>query len=241
MKKKLTAMVLALGAMFGAWAADDSQYKVQLWAGGPYWAIFNIGADKPEGYGYYFWWGDTVGYYREDDKWVAEDGRSSNFSFEANNTPTYNKDLATLQSEGWLTSNGVLAPEHDAAYYHWGVGWRMPTHDEQTALVDKCDWEWTTKNGVNGWIVRGRGDYSANSIFLPCAGHGEAFAAYIGRDEESELDDPGSFGYYWSSGSLSHWETDSWALIFYFMGDNEAREYSRESGLSIRPVQSPAE
>ena len=44
---------------------------VQLWDGGPYWATTNIGAEKPEDYGYYFWWGDTVGYKREGNKWVA--------------------------------------------------------------------------------------------------------------------------------------------------------------------------
>ena len=226
MKKKLMTMVIAAGAMLGAWAADDSQYKVQLWAGGPYWATFNIGADKPEDYGYYFWWGDTVGYYREDDKWVAEDGRSSNFSFEANNTPTYNKDLATLQSEGWLTSNGVLAPEHDAAYYHWGVGWRMPTHDEQTALVDKCDWEWTTKNGVNGWIVRGRGDYSANSIFLPAAGYGGV----------TSLNGPGSDGRYWASEPDSDYGNASY--LYFNSSYHYTDYYYRYYGRSIRPVQS---
>ena len=31
---------------------------VQLWEGGPYWATTNIGAEKPEDSGYYFWWGD---------------------------------------------------------------------------------------------------------------------------------------------------------------------------------------
>ncbi len=30
--------------------------KVQLWEDGPYWATTNIGAEKPEEYGYYFWW-----------------------------------------------------------------------------------------------------------------------------------------------------------------------------------------
>ena len=50
---------------------------VQLWDGGPYWATTNIGAEKPEDYGYYFWWGDTVGYKRENDKWVASDGLNS--------------------------------------------------------------------------------------------------------------------------------------------------------------------
>ena len=40
----------------------DLHDKVQLWEGGPYWATTNIGAENPEDYGYYFWWGDTVGY-----------------------------------------------------------------------------------------------------------------------------------------------------------------------------------
>ena len=38
--------------------------KVQLWAGGPYWAETNVGAEEPWEYGFYFWWGDTVGYRR---------------------------------------------------------------------------------------------------------------------------------------------------------------------------------
>ena len=41
-----------------------SHSKVQLWEGGPYWAETNIDAENPEDYGYYFWWGDTVGYKR---------------------------------------------------------------------------------------------------------------------------------------------------------------------------------
>ena len=101
--------------------------RVQLWENGPYWATTNIGAENPEDYGYYFWWGDTVGYKRENDKWVASDGSNSNFSFTESNTPTYNKSVSTLQSEGWITAEGVLAPEHDAAHAHWGGDWRMPT------------------------------------------------------------------------------------------------------------------
>ena len=52
MKTKLMAMLLAAGAMLGAWA--DTHGKVQLWEDGPYWATTNIGAENPEDYGYYF-------------------------------------------------------------------------------------------------------------------------------------------------------------------------------------------
>ena len=42
----------------------DAFRGVQLWENGPYWATSNVGATKPEEYGYYFWWGDTAGYKR---------------------------------------------------------------------------------------------------------------------------------------------------------------------------------
>ena len=101
----------------------DAHGKVQLWAGGPYWATTNIGAEEPWEYGLYFWWGDTVGYRRENDAWVASDGSSQSFSFDSGNTPTYNKNNSTLQSEGWVIrkyGGYVLAPEHDAVHVHWG-------------------------------------------------------------------------------------------------------------------------
>jgi hypothetical protein len=200
--------------------------KVQLWEGGPYWATTNIGAEKPEDYGYYFWWGDTVGYKRENGKWVASDGSNSNFSFTESNTPTYGKDNSTLQSEDWITADGVLSPEHDAAKKHWGSDWRMPTKQEIDNLNSKCDWVWMTLNGVRGYVVRGRGDYSSNSIFLPCAGYGDWTSLY----------NAGSIGYYWSSVPYS--DRDDYArLLFFHSGDRYTSYGSRYYGRSIRPLQ----
>jgi hypothetical protein len=151
---------------------DDMHEKVQLWESGPYWATTNIGAEEPWESGYYFWWGDTVGYKRENDKWVASDGSNLDFSFEAANVGTCGKDVATLQREGWITSDGILSSKYDAAYVNWGEDWRMPTTQELGDLNNNCDWTWTSMNGVNGYIVRGRAEYASNSIFLPCAGDG---------------------------------------------------------------------
>lgn len=200
--------------------------KVQLWDGGPYWATTNIGAEKPEDYGYYFWWGDTVGYKRENDKWVASDGSNSNLSFTRDNTPTYNKSIPTLQSEGWITADGVLAPEYDAAKKHWGGDWRMPTKQEFGDLNSKCDWVWTTLNGVNGYIVRGKGDYSSKSIFLPCAGRGDG----------TSLGGAGSYGYYWSSFPYSS-HFDAWYLEFRSSYHYWDTHYTRFYGQSVRPLQ----
>ena len=204
--------------------------RAQLWEGGPYWAMTNVGAEKPEDYGLYFWWGDTVGYRREGNAWVATDGSSSNFSFGSGNTPTYNKSVSTLQSEGWVVSeNGtyVLAPEHDAAQVQWGGGWRMPTYQELYDLCyNKCDWTWTTQNGVNGYVVRGRGDYASNSIFLPCCGYGYG----------TSLGNSGSYGYYWSS-SLYESNPRTGSCLKFYSGNADMDFGTRFYVRSVRAVQ----
>ncbi len=209
---------------------------VQLWAGGPYWAETNIGAEKPEDSGYYFWWGDTIGYKWENGSWVASDGSSSNFSFEVGNASTYGKDIATLKSEGWITADGVLTPEHDAAHAHWGGQWRMPTDAEVSALVSNCTTDWVTTNGVFGRLMTGKGDYEDRSIFLPAAGAGSGLS----------LSDLGSLGTCWAastpnpSGGTST-DRAAWGFDFmlgYFAYGNY---FSRYIGRSVRPVRSAAE
>ena len=204
----------------------DLHAKIQLWEGGPYWADTNIGAEEPEEYGYYFWWGDTIGYKRENDKWVASDGSLSNFSFEGGNTPTNNKNIPTLQSEGWITADSVLVPAHDAAHVHWGGKWRMPTKQELADLNSKCDWTWTKQNGVNGYMVKGRGTYASASIFLPATGDGYGTSLYSA----------GSVGNYWSSVPISGIDS-AWYLYFNSRGRSTSGSYYRYAGQSVRPVQ----
>lgn len=222
----LIAFLIVLGFVF-LWdskSVRDSGHKgVQLWEGGPYWAETNIGAENPWDYGYYFWWGDTIGYKREGETWVASDGSSSNFKFESEEVFTCNKDLTALRRKGWTKADGMLTPEHDAAHVHWGGKWRVPTKLELEVLSDSCDWTVTTRNGIRGYIVRGRGDYSTASIFLPCAGHGNG----------TLLDDDGSDGYYWSS-NLSDYGART---LHFHSGDNKTDDYSCRRGQSVRPVQ----
>ena len=208
----------------------DAHDMVQLWTGGPYWATTNIGAEEPWEYGYYFWWGDIVGYKRENDVWVASDESSSGFSFNEWTTPTCIKDNSTLQSEGWITADNSLAPEHDAAHVQWGGSWRMPTKQELSDLSSNCDWTWTTTNGVNGYVVRGRYDYASASIFLPAAGHGSGTSLY----------NAGSNGNYWSSvrnlDDSSSWMFD-FDSGFFGMGITSGRN----RGFSVRPVRGAAQ
>ena len=224
MKHLISGIAFALVGLFAGCKRDIDKHvdKVQLWESGPYWAMTNIGAEKPEDYGLYFWWGDTVGYRREGNAWVASDGSSRNFEFSGDNAPTYCKINSELQSEGWITSAGVLVPEHDAAHIHWGGAWRMPTRGELFALNSKCDWTWTMRNGVNGYVVRGRGDYSEASIFLPAAGYGYG----------TSLNYAGSDGYCWSSVPRSD-SGSSWGLYF-DSGRHDADIYFRYNWLSVR-------
>ena len=218
--------------LYAKWTVSGEYGKVQLWEGGPYWAERNVGADESWESGLYFWWGDTVGYERENDAWAASDGSTSNFSFEEGNALTEGKYGDTLQSEGWITdddSDSVLTPSHDAARAHWGGDWRMPTYYELAQLRDSCDWTWTTTNGVSGYIVRGRGEYSAASIFLPAAGQGTR----VYWDNGSSGN-----GYYWAS-SLEYYSLGGADCLGFSSGSGTSiYSYRRYYGNSVRPVQS---
>ena len=190
----------------------DGSGGVQLWEGGPYWATCNVGASKPEEYGLYFWWGDTVGH-------------AGDWAFNVDNWPTLGKTVAELRSLGYIDSSGNLAPAHDAARKHLGAPWRMPTHAEFSALISNCDTQWTTRNGVNGQLVKGRGAYSSKSVFLPAAGGGN----------DSDLLDPGSGGYYWSSTPYSDYSVFAWILGF-TSGHFRRSLIDRYYGQSVRPL-----
>ena len=204
-----------------------SSGKVQLWEGGPYWADTNIGAERPWDDGLFFWWGDTKGHR------ASADG-TFDFNFDSRNSTiyTYGKTVSNLQSAGWVTSDGVLAPRHDAAHVKWGGGWRMPTIAELSGLYNKCDWTWTTMNGVKGCLIRGRDAFAANSIFIPGASYGSQSSLHCyGYDY--------GFGSYWSSEPRSNNSSSSGSLnfgpgyVFYFTTGERYRWY----GFSIRPVQ----
>ena len=201
--------------------------KVQLWEGGPYWAETNIGADEPWEYGYYFWWGDTVGYTNTGSVWISvKDGTSISFSSSGTAASTYDKSDSELQSAGYIDSTGNLVAAHDAATAHLGAPWRMPTSAEMSALISNCTTTWITTNGVSGLLVTGEGAYMDRSIFLPSAGYG-GYGSY--------LDGAGSIGLYWSATPYSAISDRAWCLYFY--SGNFRRDYNyRCGGRSVRPV-----
>ena len=200
---------------------------VQLWENGPYWAECNVGASKPEEYGYQFWWGDTVGYTNTGSGWISvKDGTSISFSSsDGTAASTFGKDNAALQSAGYIDSTGNLVAAHDAATAHLGAPWRMPTSGEIKSLVNNCTTTWITTNGVPGRLVTGKGVYADRSIFLPAAGTGL----------NSSHSYPGIYGDYSCSTPNSNSE-DAGYLTFYSANFRQSDYGYRYYGRSVRPV-----
>ncbi len=138
------------------------------------------------------------------------------------------EDDCRLEEEGWITSDGILAPEHDAAHVQWGGEWCMPTDEELDDLVEKCEWTWTKVKGVQGYVVRGRGAFASASIFLPAAGSGFG-CQHTGA---------GMYGRYLSAvvGSVDGDCNNAWYLDF-DSSDYKTSTYYRYYGFSIRPIQ----
>ena len=217
---------------------------VQLWEGGPFFAECNVGATKPEEYGYYFWWGDTVGYKRNanNNGWVSVKDATQAIQFSFNDPTagqTYNKNAYSLKSEGWTDDSGnlvvsdVATENHDAARAHLGAPWRMMTDAELQKLVNDCERTWVDNykgKSVKGYVVTGKAGtlYANNEIFFPAAGYGNG----------GGLDGAGSEGHYWSSTPNS--SNNAQNLNFNqnrFNGNSD----SRYNGYVVRPVRGSAE
>ena len=92
-------------------------------------------------------------------------------------------------------------------------------------------------NEVEGYIVRGKGDYASNSIFFPLAskGNGTSFYPYYDGYEH---------GCYWSSVPRSDWKPESSlnheSGCLYFTTKRHVHSVGsdyRSYGMPVRPVQ----
>lgn len=170
------------------------------------WASCNIGADVPEGKGSYFSWGET----KTKDIYNEE-------------TYKFGYPPSKYTDEDGMTQ---LISTDDAAQVNWGGLWRMPTRADEEELYEKCDWEWTTVNGVDGFKVTGP---NGNSIFLPATG------LYDG-DSTNKLKRSDTGGWYWSSTTNGSY----YACGICFPSPNylykNVPNHERWDGHAIRPV-----
>lgn len=185
------------------------------------WATCNVGADKPEGYGDYFAWGETDDEKKDEYWWT-----SYKYCNGSNKSLTKYCYDSRYGLNGFVDNKTVLEPDDDVAHVIWGGKWRMPTVDEFNELIDSCTWTWTNRNGVNGYIVTSNmPGYTDRSIFLPACG----YYWY------SELNRADSASFYWSGSLDDHWPYDARILFF-----EENRHITfvddRYSGIPVRPV-----
>ena len=192
-------------------AAVDMGFSVK-------WGSFNVGATQPYEYGDYFAWGETFvksDYSESTYRWmVTEKG----YPFSKDVFLKYNTYLE-------VDNKSKLDLSDDVAHIKYGGKWRMPTMHEFIELY-KADWEWTTQNGVNGYLLTS--NTTGNSIFLPAAG------ALFGEKWNSLA---GEKGLYWSSEYQDGNPYPPMELSFtkYNTMCSSSR-INRCSGLSIRPV-----
>lgn len=160
------------------------------------WAVHNVGASAAEDYGDYYAWGEI----------------ETKDSYTQQNSVTYGMPMEDISGD----------PQYDVARVLWGETWRLPTRDEQKELLDNCTWEWTSQNGVNGYLVTGS---NGNSIFLPAAGY----------KENSSHTEVGEYGYYWSSTPQSNSNLGAYYL---YMSESSKLSYyyARVAGQSVRAV-----
>ena len=173
---------------------------------GTKWACCNVGATAPEDYGGYYAWGET------EEKAVYD---RSTYEY--------------YQNDSYLDiGNDIAGTQYDVAHVKWGDFWVMPSLDQIKELEDECQTQWTTKNGISGWLFTGK---NGSTIFLPAAGGywGEVLRGSRGN------------GYYWSSiQKITDWTSDTVCACCIFFNSYQLSWYGseRSGGQSVRPVSS---
>ncbi len=164
---------------------------------GDLWAIYNIGATKPEEYGEYYAWGEI----------------ETKEEYTTATSLWYGNELADFQAN----------PAYDVAAAKWGGEWRMPNYDDFLELHNNCNWEWTTKNGVVGYLLTSK--HNGETLFFPAAGiRANTTTTAVGTD-----------GYYYASTPYTPGLTNAW-MIWFNSNEHLPDGCRRDYGCPIRPM-----
>ena len=199
-------------------SGDNHEYVDLGLPSGTLWATMNIGASSPEEFGEYFAWGETTS--KEVYDWSTYQWCNGRW-----NTMTKYCTITAHGYNGFVDDKTELDPEDDAATANWGSEWCMPSKEQQDELRSKCTWQWTTRNGVNGYLVTSK--QNGESIFLPAAGY--SFGV------QTTPYSTGSQGYYWSR---TLYPTKSYQADYFWFYSNNVDWYygDRDTGYSVRAV-----
>lgn len=162
------------------------------------WATKNIGESYPDDSCQYFAWGEI----------------QSKSSYTEDNCSTYDKEIGSIS--GNIT--------YDAARYHWGGSWRLPTKNEMEELLNKCHWSLVSQDNYTGYKVTGP---NGQSIFFTAMGNRNS--------KSTSTRNVRDYGYYWC-GSPYENNTKAAYSMFFYHGGRSVNGFNRSLGLSIRPV-----
>jgi len=129
------------------------------------WATCNVGANKPEEFGDYYAWGETI----PKDKYTIETYKFR-ISGDWVDNVKYSK-YNTKSDHGIVDNKTTLDLVDDVAHIKWGGSWRMPNEAELRELCENTIWRRIIVNGIKGFCVTSKKTgYTGCSIFLPSSG-----------------------------------------------------------------------
>lgn len=182
------------------------------------WADCNVGADKSTDFGNWYAWGETKS--KEWDDWHTY---LADIGGEISSYKDCGTDKDPLKSYVAPNATSIASTKYDVASVKWSEVWRTPTKTEFDELIEKCTFEWTTKDGVRGGLVTGP---NGNSIFLP-AGHDK---------DMSSMGYEWPYCYYWTSTPNEDYSYCAWYFYFNYKHKQNMNYYDRFTGLLVRPV-----
>lgn len=203
------------------------------------WATCNIGANSPEEAGLYFHWAGIEGITAEQattdyKTWCTWENTPYSKGIGTNDSNaklTKYCSVASYGNEGFTDELATLEPMDDAATQILGDGWRMPTIEEYTELLNNATNSWVDnykETGINGRLFRGKGDYSNKELFFPACGN----ISSVG------LQSMNSGSYVWSSSFNTLQPYCGQYLYFFKPFANLDKNLSRCLGFPIRGVKS---
>ena len=194
------------------------------------WSNCNLGAGSPTDYGGYFAWGDPTGaLWSGDGIGYDDEGYTWNTSNYGGNNPP----------------SDISGTDLDVVAVHWGDGWRMPTYNELSELMTKCQWTQLEQGGIKWYEVTGP---NGNSISLPIAGLYHDLTDYPDARFRGGPSHVNKGAFYWTStvswkqSSLRGYDihpgvVTSWCGLWVGTeGKSAFRDYVRAYHMSIRPV-----
>lgn len=175
---------------------------------GTKWATCNVGASVPEGFGYYFAWGET----KQKSEYTED-----NYKWNSGEWPNFTK-YCNAEGNGTVDNKTTLEMSDDAARANWGGKWRMATYEEWQELLKYCTRQEEDLNDIRvSKLIGPNGKY----IYLPEAGFMSSDDRRTGRY------------WYWTSSIKDGSNCSVWTLLGSSMDNSRDDRYR---GLSVRAV-----